>query len=560
MDAAHADDAPGPRQWLGMASRLVTTLALLLPIVTLSHCVRPTQSPPVPSPTTPATTAPTVTSVPTSTPEATAPPPQPPEPTPTLSPTVVPSPTQPTETLTPSLTPAPTQTPAPTHTPKPPSVSVREEQITIATYPYAGLTSQAWNESFHMFYPVLNREAYLASNPTPVNVSYRTVVVENEYLKLTFLPELGGRLYEVVFKPTGHRETYLNPVLKPSPWGPPEQGWWLAAGGIEWCLPVEEHGYEWGVPWAIETSRDAHGVTVTLRDTEANDRVRASIEVRLEAGAGYFTIRPRLENPTGSPQAMKYWTNAMLAPGGRNWPSAELRFVLPDSLSSVTVHSRGDERLPDYNQRMSWPIAIDRDLSRLGSWTRWLGFFEDPAAGDLAAVYDEAYDEGMVRIAPASVVQGAKVFAFGWSDPIPTGNWTDGASSYVELHSGPAATFDDSFTLPSGGQMEWTEIWYPVAGIGGLRQANGAAALNLEAGGRQAQIGVATTRLGQGQVVLLLAGQERWQMSTTLSPGRPLWQSVSLEPDVPETGRLTLRLIGPDGSILAEYSADFRLQ
>jgi len=445
---------------------------------------------------------------------------------------------------------------------------VREEQTTIATYPYAGFTTQAWNESFRMPYLVLNRDAYQASNPVPVDISYRTVVMENEYLKLTFLPDVGGRLYEVVFKPTGHRETYLNPVLKPSPWGPAEQGWWLAAGGIEWCLPVEEHGYEWGAPWAIQTSRDADGATVTLRDTDANDRVRVNIEVRLEAGAGYFTIRPRLENPTGAPQAMKYWTNAMLAPGGRNTPSADLRFVLPDGVTSVTVHSRGDELLPGYNQRMPWPIANGRDLSRLGNWTRWLGFFEDlslsaakdPASGDFAAVYDEAYDEGMIRVFAANVVQGAKVFAFGWSDPIPTSNWTDDNSSYVELHSGPAATFDDSVTLPSGGHMEWTEIWYPVAGIGGLRQANGAAALNLQASGGQAQIGVATTRSWKGNVLLLLDGQERWQVSTTLSPGQALRRTVSLDPDLPDTGQLTLRLVTPDGGVSAEYSANFRLK
>jgi hypothetical protein len=562
MDDGLGDEAAGPRPWGGMASRLVTMLALLLPICILTCCARPKRSQPAPSPTPSAPAEPTVTLVPTSVPALTIPATQPPAATPTLSSTYTPTSVPPTETLAPSPSPAPTQTPTPTATqpPKPPAVSVREEQTTIATYPYAGFVSEAWNGSFQMPYQVLNREAYLASNPAPVDFSYRTVVVENEYLKLTFLPDLGGRLYEVVFKPTGHRETYRNPVLKPSPWGPPEQGWWLAAGGIEWCLPVEEHGYEWGVPWTIETSRDAHGVTVTMKDTSANDRVRASIEVRLEAGAGYFTIRPRLENPTDTPQALKYWTNAMLAPGGHNAPSAELRFVLPDSVTSVTVHSRGDERLPDYNQRMPWPIAVGLDLSRLGNWTRWLGFFEDPAAGDMTAVYDQTYDEGMVRIAPSNVVQGAKAFAFGWSDPIPTDNWTDDASSYVELHSGPAATFDDSVALPSGGQMEWTELWYPVAGIGGLRQANRTAALNLEAGGSQAQIGAATTRRWQGQVVLLLDGQERWQMSTILSPDQPLRQSISLEPDVPDTGRLTLRLINPDGGIAAETSADFRLK
>jgi hypothetical protein len=484
-------------------------------------------------------------------------------PIPTLPPTCTPTAgVLPTETQSPSPVPAVTDTPAPTatHTPKPPSVSVREEQTAIATYPYASFTSPAWSEAFRTSYIVLDRGAYETTNPAPVNVTYRTVAVENEYLRLTFLPDLGGRLYEVLFKPTGHRETYRNPVLKPSPWGPAEQGWWLAAGGIEWCLPVEEHGYEWGIPWTLETRREGTAVVVTLRDTTAGDRVRASVEVRLEAGAGYFTIRPRLENPTGVPLAVKYWTNAMLAPGGQNAPSAELRFVLPGAVTAVTVHSRGDEWLPGYNQRMSWPVVGGKDLSRLGNWSRWLGFFEDPAVGEFAAVYDEAYDEGMVRVFPADVARGAKVFAFGWRDPISASNWTDDSSSYVELHGGPAATFDDSVTLAAGGHLEWAELWYPVAGIGGLRQANGTAALNLRAGGGQVQIGVAATKRWQGDVVLLLNGQERWRVSTTLTPGQPLWQGVPLGQDVPETGELTLRLIAPGGGVPAQYSAPFRLK
>lgn len=472
----------------------------------------------------------------------------------------------PAETSTPTPlaavtdTPQPKATRTPTPTPKPPAVTVREGQTTIATYPYAAFTLAAWSEAFQMSYPVLDRGAYEASGPAPTNVTYRTVTVENEYLRLTFLPEVGGRLYEVVYKPTGHRETYRNPVLKPSPWGPTEQGWWLAAGGIEWCLPVEEHGYEWGVPWTLEARPEGSGAAVTLRDTAAAGRVRASIEVRLEAGAGYFTIRPRLENPTGAPVAVKYWTNAMLAPGGQNAPSAELRFVLPEEVTEVTVHSRGDEWLPGGNQRMAWPVAGGKDLGRLGNWNRWLGFFEDPAVGEFVAVYDLAYDEGMVRVFPAGTAQGAKAFAFGWSDPIAASNWTDDGSSYVELHGGPAATFDDSVTLPAGGHLEWTEVWYPVAGLGGLRQANATAALNLQAGGGQAQIGVAVTRRWQGDVVLLLDGQERWRAGRTLAPGQPLWESIALGPDVPEVGELTLLLTAPGGGVDAEYRASMRLR
>jgi hypothetical protein len=352
--------------------------------------------------------------------------------------------------------------------------------------------------------------------------------------------------------------TYRNPVLKPSPWGPTEQGWWLAAGGIEWCLPVEEHGYEWGDPWQLSTLRDDMGVTVVLRDATSVDRVRAEIAVRLEAGTGYFTIRPHLENPTDAPIDVKYWTNAMLAPGGQNAPSAGLRFVLPEAVTAVTIHSRGDESLPGYNERMSWPVYNSVDMSRLGNWNRWLGFFEDPAVGEFMAVYDEGYDEGMVRVFPAATAQGAKGFAFGWKDPIPSSNWTDDDSSYVEIHGGLASTFDRSVTLPPGGQLQWTETWYPVAGLGGLHYANGTAALNLSASKNQAQLAVVVSRPWSGDLVLLLNGQERWRQGVSLVPGQPYRGAVDLA-DLPQTVRLALRLEKADGMVTAEYNTELGL-
>lgn len=462
--------------------------------------------------------------------------------------------------------PSPTSTrPRPTESPETLSlasaaVTMREESITIPTYPYADFVTMARNEGFNMLYPALDRAAYEASNPTPVDASYRSFVVENEYLKLSFLPELGGRLYEVVYKPTGHTETYRNPVLKPSPWGPPEQGWWLAAGGIEWGFPVEEHGYEWGVPWKLSASHDGNSVTVTLRDSSAADRVQAEIAVRLEAGTAYFTIRPRLENPTSAPLQVKYWTNAMLAPGGQNAPSADLRFVLPEAVTQVTVHSRGDDSLPNYNERMPWPVVGGIDLSLLGNWNRWLGFFEDPAVGDFVAVYDEGYDEGMVRVFSAEVAQGAKGFGFGWHDPILPGNWTDDGSSYVELHGGPAPTFDGSVSIPATSHLQWTETWYPIAGMGGLRYANRVAALNLTAGGGEAQVAVAVPSFWSGDLVVLLNDQERWRQSISLTPGEPYRSQVALGVDIPQTGPLTLRLEAPDGLVVAEYTTETDLK
>ena len=152
------------------------------------------------------------------------------------------------------------------------------------------------------------------------------------------------------------------------------------------------------------------------------------------------------------------------------------------------------------------------------------------------------------------------MFAFGWSDPIPSTNWTDDGSSYVEMHGGAAPTFDASVTIPAGGYVEWTETWYPVAGLGGLRYANSLAALNLTAAARQAHLAVATTRRWSGDLILSLDGAERWRQTVNLVPGRVFVHQVPLEGDVPASGRLSLSMESEGGGLAAEYHAHYSLQ
>jgi len=119
-------------------------------------------------------------------------------------------------------------------------------------------------------------------------------------------------------------------------------------------------------------------------------------------------------------------------------------------------------------------------LSQLGNYTQYLGFFEAPTAhGPFAAIYDPKYDVGVVRVYPPDVTTGSKVFSLGWQDALSSANYTDDDSSYVELHSGLAATFDDQYQLPAGGMVNWREVWYPVTNIGTVSAANELVALSI---------------------------------------------------------------------------------
>ena len=426
--------------------------------------------------------------------------------------------------------------------------------LAIPTYPYTAYLTSVYTSTYNMTYSKLDWDDYNASHPTPLTRDYELLVLENEYLQVTLLPELGGRIYQMIFKPTGHNELYQNPVIKPTRWGPPEQGWWLAVGGIEWGLPVEEHGYEWGEPWDTQVVTSTTGVTVTLRDTTATDRIRAVVTVHLPADRGIVAITPRIENPTDHAIDYKYWTNGMLAPGASNTVGADLRFAF--NADEMTVHSSGDFSAYDV---LDWPVHNGIDYSRLGNWHRWLGIFERPTAqGDFAGVYDTGVDEGMVRVFPSDVARGSKGFGFGWSDPIPAASWTDDGSTYVELHGGVAPTFWDTATISVGPHLEWTEYWYPANGIGQLSAATAEAALGVSESGGMIHIGVHSTAPRAAGSSTLIAWERdtctelgHWALPA-VEPGSPFMTSLALPPSVPPGGGEALAQSPPVGDTLAQ--------
>jgi hypothetical protein len=479
------------------------------------------------------------------------------------------SPAVPTEAPPTDAAPEPTltapATPEQKSTPVAPT-TLRVTQVTIPTYPFEPFLSSAVDPSLGD-YPVttLDRAAYQASNPKPAPKSYKLVLLENAYLRLAILPELGGRLYQVVFKPTGNDELYQNPVIKPTEWGPPNPpypagaNWWLAAGGIEWGFPVEEHGYEWATAWGYDSvPTDDGGIMLSLftRDPRLPYAV---VDILLPPDTAYFIVRPRITNAWGSDFRFQWWTNAMLAPGAANKPSPDLRFVFPSS--EMTVHSTGDETLPGAGQPLPWPVAGGRDLSRLGNWNQWLGFFERPAAsGGFSGVYDVAADEGMVRVYPADLARGSKGFAPGWNKPIDPETWTDDGSGYVELQGGLTQTFSDWYVLPPGGEITWDEVWYPVAGVGGVTYAAQGGVVHLAPAENGLHVGVFPTQAVRGRLTATLPGMDPVVREIEISPAAPFREVVPYSGSVPARGEVSIVLTDGQGHTLISYRGEALLR
>ncbi len=433
------------------------------------------------------------------------------------------------------------------------TTSYRVTEIQLPTYPYAKYLRPTTDPD-RADYPLysFDRSAYTAGNPQPAMQSYRLLVLENRYLRLGILPDLGGRIYECVFKPTGSNEFYSNTVIKPTEWGPGSPpypagaNWWPAAGGLEWGFPVEEHGYEFGTVWGFDhATLDDGGVMITVFTKTGPQSPYAVVDIILPPDTAYFVVQPRVVNPLGGPFKFKFWENAMLAPGKANSVSPDLRLLLP--ASQVTIHSTGDATLPQSGQTASWPVIAGRDLSRLGNWSDYLGVFATPvtatsATGAFAAVYDPGADEGMVRVFPPDVAKGVKLFAPRGSDGLDPALWTDDGSSYVELHGGFQPTFADWSELGPGEEATWSEYWYPVAKIGGLTFANDRAALALTPSAGGVRLGLFPTSALSGRLTVTLPGAAPATFDVALSPSQPLVRELPWNAGADQQGQVSVSL------------------
>jgi hypothetical protein len=458
-------------------------------------------------------------------------------------PTAVPS-------ATPTAGPPPTS-PAPAITDS--DLHVGETELTILSYPYEPFLYEKVDPYYGMSFWALDRPAYEASQPQTVPRTFKAIILENRFLRLTFIPELGGRLYQCTLKASGQDLFYNNRVLKPSYWGPlsRDENWWLAAGGMEWALPVHEHGYASGRPWSYDVDLQKTQAIITLRDQSGQEQLQTEITVILPSESSHFIVRPRLINQTAQPMSLQFWINAMLTLGTPS-ASSGIEFLYPTT--RMIVHSTGDASLPGERQELAWPVFGDRDLSQYRNWSHWLGVFVADVQKEFVGAYNHETGLGIARVFPKSVAHGIKLFAFGAQFP-GLNEFADDQSDYFEMWGGPCRTFwpEDNITLSPGQELEWREVWLPITGIGGLDEATAEVAVNTTVQRGQVRLGITSARARLLQVTLLWNGVAIHEQTLALTAGAPLLLTVPLPSTVAPPATLTTRVRDPQGTTLLEY-------
>jgi hypothetical protein len=417
---------------------------------------------------------------------------------------------------------------------------IRESYLLIPTYPYEQALVATTPDDPIYPYPRLD---FSRLGP-PVPRTYRAVILENSYLRLVLLPELGGRIYQWIDKISGRPLLYQNPVIKPTRWG--YRGWWIGAGGLEWGFPVEDHGFHEYQPWSYQLSADQQQATVLLTRVDERTGLRAEITISLDAAHAYFTVSPRLVNPTNSTQRYQFWLNAMLAPGG-NSISRDTHLVWPSD--TLVVHSSSDPAFPA-GEQMTWPVAHGRDLRSYAEWPDYLGFFTVPQR-DFMGVYDATAGVGVVRVFPAQVARGVKFFAAPGLDPHL---WTDDESRYLELWGGITPDFNTYAELPPGQAVGWTERWYATGPIGLVTWASDTLALGLSLETDRVILGLTSVTEVGGELELWQdeALVARWPVNLDIGESG----TVSWQVERSTEHRWRVQLLDGQGNIIARAETD----
>lgn len=337
---------------------------------------------------------------------------------------------------------------------------------------------------------------------TIVDRTFKTFVLENRYLKVTLLPEFGGRILSIIYKPTGHEELYRNEVGVPYGIGAGNfyYDWLMVYGGIFPTFPDPEHGKTWLKPWAfkvVKQSDDEVTVSMSLTDDFAYAAappkfrrgatgIAATYYVTLKAGRAALDARVVLENPRRETIPYEYWTCTTLAPGSDpNNPktTGDAEIIAPIKTYTTPAWSaniaEGDASAG----------AGERRFERLRHFKNWptMGIAyaaPDMRGGNFWGVINHANEEGIIRIADNTVTRGLKMWT--WGFPSFT-NETDARKApseqrpYVELWAGVSNQFFHSADLPALGEVSVAETYSPTVGMSNVTDANEQILVNLQA-------------------------------------------------------------------------------
>jgi tetratricopeptide (TPR) repeat protein len=408
---------------------------------------------------------------------------------------------------------------------------------------YQGRTYQGARATFYP-YPVMDKLTDLREDKT-----YKAVFLENEYVQLSVLPELGGRIFSALDKGDNYDFFYRQHVIKPALIG--MLGAWIS-GGVEWNVPHHHRATSFmPVDYTLQENEDG-SKTIWLGETELRHRMKWLVGLALYPDRSYIEMTMKVSNPTPFAHSLLFWINPAVH------ANENYQVIFPPDAEFAVQHGK-----PEFAH---WPLAREfyggTDYTRGVDISWWkshpspVSFFCFHSDEDFFGGYDHGKQAGVLHVADHHVVPGKKFFEWGvgpeggmWSQIL-----TDNDGPYLELMAGAYSDNQPDYSWVQPGEVKtWKHYWYPVRQLGAAKKANLDAAVNLEVTNRVARIAFnTTTEFPDAQARLEVGDKALFDKTITISPDKPFATEVLLENAI-KPDSLRVALLTADGRELIAY-------
>ena len=399
-------------------------------------------------------------------------------------------------------------------------VRIWEEDVVIPTYE-AGkadrnpmfLEKRVYQGSSGKLYPYPTTEEISFTRTDKV---WHAVWLENDYLKVMVLPELGGRIQRALDKTNNYDFVYYNQVIKPALVG--LAGPWIS-GGIEFNWPQHHRPTTYMPVDHVISKHEDGSMTLLCNDIDQMYGTKGITSFTLYPDKAYIEIRGQLYNRTNLPQTFLWWANPAV-PVNDNTQS-----VFPTDVHFVMDHGKRDvSRFPiargvyykhDYSEGV--------DISRYKNIPVPTSYMAEKSSYDFVGGYDYGVEAGLLHVADHHVSPVKKQWTWGCGDfgKAWDRNLTDEDGPYIELMCGVFTDNQPDFSwLKPFEEKTFTQYFMPYKKVGQVKNATIDAAVNLErkADGSAHVIVYATAPHEAATVELYVDGCLAFSRQTQLSP------------------------------------------
>ncbi|WP_295654629.1 DUF5107 domain-containing protein [uncultured Mucilaginibacter sp.] len=433
------------------------------------------------------------------------------------------------------------------------AVQVWEEKVIIPTY---GIGKPDKNPMFFEKRVYQGSSGAVYPNPViekiydeKVDKAYNAIYLENKYLKIMILPELGGRLQRAYDKIKQRDFIYYNQVVKPALVG--LTGPWIS-GGIEFNWPQHHRPSTFEpIDHTIEENADG-SKTVWVSEVERMFGTKGMAGFTLHPDKAYLEIKAKLYNRTSLPQTFLWWANPAVK------VNDDYQSVFPPDVNAVFDHGKRDVS--------TFPIATGTyykvdyspgtDISRYKNIPVSTSYMAINSDYDFVGGYEHDTQAGVLHVANHHVSPGKKQWTWGHSDfgRAWDRNLTDEDGPYIELMTGVFTDNQPDFSwLMPYEEKTFTQYFMPYRELGMVKNATKDILVGMELveGSLVAQV-FATSAHANVQVILKEKDRILRKQTTDLSPEKVYKNTLKFEREFNENDLLLL-VFDADGSELIRY-------